>query len=168
MTPAFPLAGLLRLRRLQEEQAAAELARAHAVRRAAQLRREATEDLLAGTAMPHRGDEMDWRAAVAARAALTGLVGEATLAIRALDDGVDAAHRAWSAARTVTTTLDKLGERHEAAARAEAERLEQLVLDEAAARLVRSFGMGPPGDRPGVDRPLPARPSAHHPTEENP
>lgn len=167
MTPGFPLAGLLRLRRLQEEQAAAELARAHAARRAAQLRREATEDLLAGTAMPHRGSEMDWRAAVAARAALTGLVGEATLATRALDDGVGDAHRAWSAARTVTTTLDKLAERHEAAARAEAERLEQLVLDEAAARLVRSFSTSAAGDRPAADRPQPRQPGVDQPSEEN-
>ena len=49
MNRGFPLAGLLRLRHLQEEQAAAELARANAERRAADRRRRDTAEALAGT-----------------------------------------------------------------------------------------------------------------------
>ena len=130
----FRLAGLLRLRRMQEEQAAAELARVHAERRSAQRRREATEEMLAGSAMPHRGDDLQWAAAVAGRAALTGLVGEAVIAVAVQDVRVDEAAAAWGVTRTRATTLTKLEERHAVLERAEAERLEQLVLDEAAAR----------------------------------
>lgn len=130
----FSLAGLLRLRRLQEEQAAAEVARAHVEHRSAQLRRQATAELLAGSAMPQRGSGGDFGAAVAGRAALTGMVGEASLLVQGAEGRVDAVTLAWSATRTRATTLAKLEERHVAAQRTELDRLEQLVIDEAAAR----------------------------------
>ncbi len=134
MAKGFPLAGLLRLRHLQEDQAAAELARANADRRRADKRRRDTENMLAGTVLPEQGDELAWQAAIAGRAAMTGLVGEATAALAEAGSRVDGATAEWSQARTRATTLDKLFDRHVLVVRAEELRVEQLVLDEAAAR----------------------------------
>ncbi|WP_024286292.1 flagellar export protein FliJ [Cellulomonas sp. KRMCY2] len=134
MAHPFRLAGLLRLRRLQEDEAAAELARTHAQRRAAEKRRDDTAEMLAGTTLPRHGDELTWQAAIAGRAALTGLVGEATATVAAINARVQAATDEWSAARTRATTLTKLEERHGLEVHAEEDRAEQAVLDEAAAR----------------------------------
>lgn len=134
MARSFRLGGLLRLRKLQEEQAAAELARANAEKRKAEKRRQDTEDMLAGTMLPHRSDELSWRAAIAARAALTGLAGEAGVAVDLAGQRADASAAAWSGARTRATTLEKLEERHVQTEWAEEIRAEQLVLDEAASR----------------------------------
>jgi flagellar FliJ protein len=134
MAKRFRLGGLLRLRRLQEEQAAAELARAHAVKRSAEKRRQDTEDMLAGTMLPHRSDELSWRAAIAGRAALTGLAGEAAIAVDLAAGRVGTATGEWSGARTRATTLSKLEERHDQTVRAEESRAEQVVLDEVASR----------------------------------
>lgn len=134
MAKGFPLAGLLRLRHLQEDQAAAELARANADRRRAEKRRRETENMLAGTVLPEHGDELAWQAAIAGRAAMTGLVGEATAALAEAGTRADDATADWSAARTRATTLDKLFDRHVLVVRAEELHAEQLVLDEAATR----------------------------------
>ena len=134
MAGPFRLAGLLRLRRLQQDEAAAELARTHAQRRAAEKRRDETADMLAGTTLPRHGDDLSWQAAIAARAALTGLAGEANAAVAAIDSLLARATDDWSAARTRATTLTKLEGRHGLEVRAEEDRAEQAVLDEAAAR----------------------------------
>lgn len=130
----FRLAGLLRLRRLQEEQAAAELARVNAERAAAVQRRRETETLLNDASLPERTDTLSWQVAIAARASLGGMLTEATLAVQAA--GVIAQQRTaeWSATRVAATTLGKLEERHTDAVRVETERAEQVVLDEAATR----------------------------------
>ena len=134
MAAGFRLGGLLRLRRLQEDQAAAELAQANARRRSAELRRLATEEMLSGQVLPPRGDLLSWQASVAGRAALTGLVGEASLAVAVAAARAGVAADQWSGARTRAVTLTKLEERHTVTVRAEEERVEQLLLDEAAAR----------------------------------
>lgn len=131
---AFRLGGLLRLRRLQEDQAAAELARANARRRAAEVRRDASQEMLAQGLLPQHGDVLTFQAGVAARAAMTGLVGEAVIALQATTDHAGRATETWSDARTRAVTLSKLEDRHTASVQAEELRLEQLVLDEAAAR----------------------------------
>lgn len=138
MAGMFRLAGLTHLRRMQEEQAAAELARANAEARAAQERRRETAEMLSDATFPHSGDELVWRAAVAARTSLSGLVTESQAAIILAQQRVAAATDEWSEARTRATTLGKLEERHEQATRAEEEHAEQLVLDEAAIRGHRS------------------------------
>lgn len=153
MAAAFRLAGLLRLRRLQEDQAAAELARTHAERRAAAHRRDETAQLLAGTSFPVHGDELVWRAAVAGRASLAGLTTEATAALAAVESRVDQATGEWSAARTRATTLSKLEERHEVLVRAEEEAAEQLVLDEAASRRHQAAQTADPA-RPDLSAPV--------------
>lgn len=153
MAAAFRLAGLLRLRRLQEDQAAAVLARANAERQDAVDHRDETAEMLAGTIFPAHGDELVWRAAVAGRASLTGLTMEATAALAAVEARVDQATGEWSAARTRATTLSKLEERHEVLVRAEEEAAEQLVLDEAASRRHQAAQTADPA-RPHLTAPI--------------
>ena len=62
------------------------------------------------------------------------MAGEAALAVASSTARVHAATGDWSAARTRATTLAKLEVRHGVVEQAAAERAEQLVLDEAAAR----------------------------------
>ncbi|KGM08692.1 flagellar export protein FliJ [Cellulomonas bogoriensis] len=130
----FRLSGLLRLRRIQEEQAAADAARAHAERRRAERRRHETAQMLAGCELPERGDDLTWRASIASRAALTGLAAESLAVLGTTQLQVDEATAAWTGARSRATALGKLEERHDAEVRAEDEHLEQLALDEAALR----------------------------------
>ena len=134
MNRSFRLTGLLRLRTLQEEQAAAALARANADTARATERHRETRDVMAGTIFPAHADENVWRAAVADRAAMASLVTEAAVAAQVVARRSEIAAAEWLAARTTVATLDKLAERHEVQVRAEDERLEQLVLDEAASR----------------------------------
>ncbi len=148
----FRLAGLLRLRRSQEEIAAAELARANAERQAARRRRLETEALLHGSTLPDRSDENAWRLAVASRAALGSLVAEHTLALAAAAAHVDARTQEWGAARVRMTTLEKLSDRHDVEVRAEEERLEQIVLDETATRRATRPDQGPDGPDPSTPK----------------
>lgn len=124
--------------------------------------------MLAGTVLPHRGDLLSFQAAVASRAATTGLVGEAILALQVTVAQADRATDAWSDARTRAVTIAKLEERHDAAVQAEELRLEQLVLDESATRRHLSgqddLPAGPTARAPAVDASAPL-PSA--PTEED-
>lgn len=134
MNRGFRLTGLLRLRKLQEEQAAAVLARANADTARATERHRETRNLMAGTFFPAHGDENVWRAAVADRAAMTSLVTEAAVAAQIVARRAEIAAAEWAAAKTTVATLDKLAERHEVLVKAGDEHAEQLVLDEAASR----------------------------------
>lgn len=134
MATPFRLAGLLRLRGMQEEQAAGELAIANASLRAAERREQRTARALAESELPERADDLSWQAAVAARAGLTGLLTEAVAARDVVDFRVRQATGDWSDARARAQMIRKLEERHQAALVAEELRLEQLVLDEAASR----------------------------------
>lgn len=134
MERSFRLAGLLRLRRLQEERAAAGLAAANAATREAESEHDELTTAMAGTIFPRHTDEYAWRSAVAARASLTSLVGEARVAVDVAVRRGEIAAEDWAAARARVAMLDKLAERHEALARAEEDRAEQLLLDEVASR----------------------------------
>lgn len=148
----FPLAGLLRLRTLQEEQAAADLAIANADRRRAEKRRRDTAEALAGMRLPESADDLTWQAAVAARAAMRSLTIEAGAAQDVAAERAASAGAAWSAARTRAVALTKLEERHGRAVRTEEERAEQLVIDEAAARVRRTETTDPHSPTQGDDR----------------
>lgn len=134
MDQSFRLAGLLRLRRLEEERAAAGLAAANAATREAEDERDELTTVMAGTIFPRHTDENAWRSAVAARASLTALVGEAAVAVDVAVRRGEIAAEDWTAARTRVAMLDKLAERHEALVRAEEDRAEQQLLDEVASR----------------------------------
>ncbi|WP_372594390.1 flagellar FliJ family protein [Actinotalea sp.] len=134
MTRDFRLSGLLRLRRLQEEQAAAALSEANSRTAHAHEEHQAFRAVMSSTLFPTHGDPNEWRAAVADRAAMSAIVGEAAIAVQVTARRAEIAAAEWTAARTTVATLDKLADRHEVLVRAEDERAEQLVLDEAASR----------------------------------
>lgn len=134
MSRAFRLAGLLRLRALAEEQAAAQRATSARGRDAAVARAAATEAALGSAVFPPGADARGVQAVVASRLALSALLVDRRAQVLVAQDEVDAADAAWSAARTQTRTLEKLQEKHETAVRAEEQRAEQVVLDEVAGR----------------------------------
>lgn len=136
---AFRLTGLHRLRRLEEERAAAALAQANAERAAALRRRDAHAERLTSTSL----EDHDFTVAVAGRAALFGLYAESTAYLALASQRAEQAGVEWSGRRTAVRMIDKLAERHAATEETEALRVEQLLLDETAIRQALS----PEGER---------------------
>ena len=126
----FRLAGLLRLRRLEEERAASALAQENARRAEARRARDENAERLAGTHL----DENDFTVAVAGRAALFGLYAESTAYLALATERAERAGVERSGARTAVRMIDKLAERHAAGEQTEELRAEQLLLDETAIR----------------------------------
>ncbi|NJC21219.1 flagellar FliJ protein [Arthrobacter pigmenti] len=133
MNRRFPLAGLLRLRQVNQDQAAADLAAANGrLRESSARRRQALVALDGSTA--HIADTAALHAIAAARSAARGMLTE----LAAVEDGLRSeatrAQEAFNAARTQTIGLEKLKERHAAEVSAEDLRTEQKTLDELASR----------------------------------
>ncbi len=150
MSRGFRLAGLLRIRRLAEDQAVGELAAARRLERAAEDRRRRTEDALGDAAFPAESDPRAFHAVVAARAALGGLLAEQRTVSDAAADAVRAREADWSVARRETRTLEKLEEHHDVRVRAAEEHAEQQVVDEIAGRRAGDAERGAAtGDAPG-------------------
>lgn len=150
MSRMFPLAGLLRLRTMTEDRAAAELAGAHARHDHAQARALQTEALLRGATVPDSVDLPSWRAVAASRIALGALLVEHEDDTRRALGEVDVRTQAWSHARRETRALERLAERHEETVRLEENRAEQIVLDEVASRTATAPGApGEPGEPGG-------------------
>jgi len=131
MTKAFRLGGLLRYRRLQEDQASATLARANASRRThaqrlAAVRGELSEgdaDISTVTAL---------KAAAAARATSRSLLLELQTLGAVIEADAHSAQAALVEAKTAASSLEKLAEQHQKN-REDAELLdEQKFLDELA------------------------------------
>ncbi len=131
MSRVFALAGLLRYRRLREDQAAASLAGA---RRAVQA---------AADALLHEQDRLDGTSVEVCSAAALQAVAAARTAARARLTELGAVevrgrtelHRSqleFNAARSRTLALEKLSDRHAQSEAVEELRQEQLVLDELA------------------------------------
>ena len=127
----FGLAGLLRVRDLEEQRAAAELADANRAVDAVRARGARTRASLAGV----RSDVVDaatLSSVVAARSSAQVLLGELTalheLAAREAGD----ARTAHGAARASAVSLEKLRKRHTEAEVARELREEQSALDEVA------------------------------------
>lgn len=141
---AFRLSGLMRFRKLQEDQAAADLASANASRRRADARRAAaTRELTVHEFQTDLGVAV-FRASVASRAALRSFATEASVAVEVAATEVQQRELAWSDARKRSVPLEKLSERHAERESIEDLRAEQLALDEIA-------GRGPTGTAPGRD-----------------
>lgn len=137
----------MRVRQLQEEKAAAELAHAHRVRSDAAATRHAIEGKLATQSFPMEGpvdvmaeahrhtyDATTWRAVAAARASTTEMLRESTQALALANQGVDAATAHWADAKMRAAMIDKLKARHDRAVEADELREEQVALDETALR----------------------------------
>jgi flagellar protein FliJ len=133
MTRSFPLAGLLRLRKLEEDQSASTLSRAR-VQAAEQSHRSrsaraAFADSDSGATSPAM-----LAAIAASRASAVTMFAELTELERQHDMEVELARVAHERAHARALGLEKLEERHDEAVAAEELRAEQIVLDELAAR----------------------------------
>lgn len=134
---AFRLAGLLRFRKLQEDQAAADLAVANAARRRAQAQSETADGALRAHDFTSGGDTTDtaaWRSAVATRVALRSMAAEAAAAAEVAVTDAKQREMVWADARTRSVSLEKLEEKHVERATAEDLHTEQVALDEIAGR----------------------------------
>lgn len=131
MARTFPLAGLLGLRRLEENQAATALSAANNRTGAIHARRGAAlRDLDGSPASVADADAL--RMAAFARASSRSMLSDLS-ALSALSEADTAqAREDFQTARARTVGLEKLEEKHTAAAAAEDLRTEQIVLDEIA------------------------------------
>lgn len=130
----FALSGLLRLRQVAEDRAAAELGAAERDRAHADERVRARAERLADSQLPHTADGATWLAAAASRLSLGALLGEDAddaLAARALAERRLAE---WTRARQAERAVELLQEHHDEREHAAELRAEQIVLDEIAGR----------------------------------
>ncbi len=160
MERAFRLAGLLRLRELQEDQAAGALAVSNVALRSAEHQRQVTLTTLAAHTMPAAADPSGWRTSVTTRGALRHLLADAAIDVRDAGERVAADTAVWAAARSRSVGLEKLRDQHRALVQADDARTEQLALDEVAAR---SAGAAPAPGPSSVPSPRRATRTLPHP-----
>ncbi|MEN0104438.1 MAG: flagellar export protein FliJ [Curtobacterium sp.] len=143
MARRFPLAGLLRLRHAEQDQAAAVLAAANErVRDAADARIAARRNLSDQEAAMPIEDAATLSAVAAARAATRGMLEELDAVVQHRRADADAAQGSYNAARRAALGLEKLETQHDSRVAAEDLRTEQTTLDEIAARSPRDLGNG--------------------------
>ncbi|MBG6058432.1 flagellar FliJ protein [Cryobacterium sp. MP_M5] len=131
MARTFALAGLLRLRHLQQDQAAGDLAAANAVAKANTLRRAQARATL--EVLPSSVTGADTLYAVAAaRASTRSMLAEMDALGRNHQVAVGEAQAAYDATRAESVSLEKLEGRHGELVSAEDLHAEQTILDEIA------------------------------------
>ncbi|MGP7960200.1 flagellar export protein FliJ [Sanguibacter sp. A247] len=140
MSGPFRLAALLRVRRLQEDQAAADLARAHGVVSDAQKRSAQATARLAGSTFDTSVPVSVWQALAASRAAMRRDLSDADALVAVHRAAARVAEEAWLAARGRVKTFERLEERHDAEVAADELAEEQKALDEAAGRTKPNVG----------------------------
>ncbi len=133
MSEIFRLAGLMRLRRLQEDSTRAELARTRAVERDRRKREDRVRHILGESAVD-AGSAETVQSIAAARASSASMLGELGALVAQDRAAVAVAEAAHREARARSLQLEKLEERHAARVRADDLRAEQKVLDEHAGR----------------------------------
>jgi flagellar FliJ protein len=131
MGRAFPLAGLLRLRHLQQDQAAGELAAANSELQETSVSRERARTALGATSVDTRSVEGLY-AVAAARAATRGMLADLDALGRRHEAAAQQAQAAFDAARARALSLEKLEGRHDETVAVEEQHDEQLVIDEIA------------------------------------
>ncbi|WP_066516851.1 flagellar FliJ family protein [Curtobacterium ammoniigenes] len=127
----FRLAGLLRVRRLQEQLAAADLADANRHAEDVRLRTHRIRASLAD-ADPSHADGAVLAAVTAARSNAQIMLADLAALRGRIETERSDAQAAYGAARTDARVLEKLQERHAAAAAQQERKDEQAVLDEVA------------------------------------
>lgn len=131
MARTFPLAGLLRLRQLQQDRAAGELAAANArEQETRQARAEAYDALEHSNSQAM--DAVTMNAIAAARASSRSMLADLNALGTRRTAEVEAARAEFSAARARSVGLEKLEGKYAAAEAAEDLRTEQTILDELA------------------------------------
>lgn len=134
---SFTLAGLLRLRALHEDRAAAELGAAERRRAAAEDRVRRTTDRLSGMTLPSGVTGPEWLACAASRLSLGALLLEDTDQLVVAHGAALARRAEWTRTRQDERAVELLAEHHEELERAEELRLEQRDIDEVASRLTK-------------------------------
>ncbi len=134
MSRAFPLAGLLRVRTILQDRAAADLAAANRDRAAARERARSTAQALDQTLPPQHCDPATWQAVMAGRLSLSALLVEDERQATVADEVVTQRTAQWADARADTRAVERLEERHDEAVALAENRAEQQVLDEVAGR----------------------------------
>lgn len=131
MSPAFRLAGLLRLRNIEEDRAAARLAEARARAAANDDTRLRMRAELGGMTVDDL-DENTLRVSAAARSSSASMLAELAGVQRRLSDETEQAASAHAAAKQRAAVLENLADAHRDAAIEAELRAEQTVLDELA------------------------------------
>ncbi|WP_432535488.1 hypothetical protein [Kineococcus arenarius] len=126
---AKAILALLKLRKVQQDEAKGELAAANAVlrreqQRAARVRRDLGDAHLSDETMAA------WTASVARRAALVSDLDAARALTRRLEMDVTAKQAAWARARRAERSLERVVERHELAQEQAALAADQRALDD--------------------------------------
>lgn len=131
MTRQFALSGLLRLRKLEQDQAAGTLASANARRHESAAREAAARVGLSESAVtPETLGALHGIAA--ARSSARSMMAELGAVTAERQRRADEAQQEYSAARMQTMSLEKLAVRHEQTQAQEELHAEQIVLDELA------------------------------------
>ncbi|MET1155648.1 flagellar FliJ family protein [Arthrobacter sp.] len=129
MARSFPLAGLLRLRQLQQDQAAGNLAAANNRARESGARVVAARNEL-GETISEVSDAATLHAVAAARSASRSMLADLENLDRTRQHEAQQAQQEFLAVRKQSVGLEKLETRHLEAEAVEELRREQLVLDE--------------------------------------
>ncbi len=133
---SFRLDGLLRVRRFEEDRAAAELAARTIECQEADGRVVHAHHALADHELSGRSGPQEWRLAVTSRMAATTTLADARAARSDREGQQLAARGRWSEARTRSASLGKLADEHARREAHEEARREQATLDEIAIRAV--------------------------------
>lgn len=134
MNRQFSLAGLLRLRQLQQDQAATGLARARSRSSSVRARETAARRELSATDDPI-SSSASLRAVAAARSSSHSMLADLQNLARLAETDEAAAREEFIAARTRSVGLEKLQARHNAEVNTEDLRAEQSALDEIASTM---------------------------------
>lgn len=143
MANSFRLAGLLRFRQAQEDQAAAALARANAAHREQQRQLGRARGLLAATPS-NPSSAAALRASAASRSAARSTLLELQALAAATADAAATAQQELLTAKKTAASLEKLADKHQVDSSLLLLREEQLFLDELAG--TRAHGGGPSAD----------------------
>lgn len=133
MARPFSLAGLLRLRKLQQDQAAGEVSLARARARDVAARQKFAQNSLASLTM-QGGTPESLRWTAAARAASSSTLGELDVLEAEMALRLEDARQRHAAAKGKAVGLEKLEVRHDEAEASESLNLEQAAFDEISAR----------------------------------
>lgn len=131
MARMFPLAGLLRLRQIQEEQAASDLAVANARARELRGRQARTRDALGASDIEVASTTVLY-AVAAARASSRSMLAELDSLSCEHQPVLDQASEAFAEARARSIGLEKLAGRHQRQQSEEELQAEQAAIDEMA------------------------------------
>lgn len=140
MSNKYPLARLLRLRKMKEDRAANEMALAQRRELQAQEKVRRAQEDINGSSLDGDFSENSWRSSIAANAARRSMLLEAMTLAQVASTHTEEATADWQDAVKESKPLEKLEERFLENAQREEVRAESIVLDEVAQQMKK------PGD----------------------